>query len=65
MCIYVCIADTQEKTVEFTILWLPGRFPQLCAYVFIVILVIVLATCSFVSGCCVKSYATYSRIPSV
>ncbi|XP_011258011.1 uncharacterized protein LOC105252368 [Camponotus floridanus] len=57
--------DTQEKTVEFTILWLPGRFPQLCAYIFIVILVIVLATCSFVSGCCAKSYATYSRIPSV
>ncbi|XP_012538134.1 uncharacterized protein LOC105837698 [Monomorium pharaonis] len=57
--------DTQEKTVEFTILWLPGRFPQLRAYIFIVVLVIVLAICSFFSGCCVKSYATYNRLPSV
>lgn len=60
-----CFADTQEKTVEFTILWLPGRFPQLRAYIFIIILVIVLAICFFVSGCCVKGYATYNRIPSV
>ncbi|KAL0113815.1 hypothetical protein PUN28_011270 [Cardiocondyla obscurior] len=57
--------DTQEKTVEFTILWLPNRFLQLYAYIFVVILIIVLAICIFVSGCCVKSYATYNRIPSV
>ena len=63
VCIY--IADTQEKTVEFTILWLPDRFPLLRAYIFIGILVVILAICFFVSGCCVKSYATYNRLPPV
>lgn len=57
--------DTQEKTVEFTILWLPDRFPLLRAYIFIGILVVILAICFFVSGCCVKSYATYNRLPPV
>ncbi|KAL6267379.1 hypothetical protein P5V15_000454 [Pogonomyrmex californicus] len=56
--------DTQEKTVDFTILWLPNRFSQLRLYIFIIGLIIVLAACSFISSCYVKSYATYNRIPS-
>lgn len=57
--------DTREKTVEFTILWLPGRFQQLHFYIYVMLLIIVLATCSYVLGRCRKSYATYMRIPPI
>ncbi|XP_015589694.1 metallophosphoesterase 1 homolog isoform X2 [Cephus cinctus] len=56
--------DTQEKIVEFTILWLPGRFPQLLLYLFILVSVIIFSL-KLISGCgcCVgNSRPTYNRL---
>lgn len=57
--------DTQEKTLEFTILWLPGRFPQLCVYLFVGLLILAFSICMCISSCCVKSHAAYSRMSSL
>ncbi|KAG7202186.1 hypothetical protein KM043_015865 [Ampulex compressa] len=57
--------DTQDKTIEFTILWLPGRFPQLMAYVLVGVLIMLFLVCIFTSACCTKGYSTYSRMPSI
>ena len=57
--------DTQEKTVEFTILWLPGRFPQLWIYVFVGIFILAFTIFVYISSYCVKSHAAYSRMSSI
>nr|XP_050848831.1 metallophosphoesterase 1 isoform X3 [Vespula vulgaris] len=61
----IAYIDTQEKIVEFTILWLPNRFLQLKIYIFIIILVILLLLCSCICTCCSKTYTTYNRIPTI
>ncbi|CAL7952139.1 unnamed protein product [Xylocopa violacea] len=57
--------DTQEKVVEFTILWLPGRFPQLWIYVFVGIFILAFSVCTYISSYCVKGHAAYSRMSSI
>lgn len=57
--------DTQEKTVEFTILWLPGRFSQLWAYLFVGLFVLAVTLCTYLSGYCMKSHTAYNRMPSI
>ncbi|XP_066603955.1 metallophosphoesterase 1 homolog [Prorops nasuta] len=54
--------DTQEKTAEFTILWLPNRFPQLLIYLIVSILTIVLIICICLSSCCSNRNAGYNLI---
>ncbi|XP_076162815.1 metallophosphoesterase [Ptiloglossa arizonensis] len=57
--------DTQEKTVEFTILWLPGRFPQLWIYIFVGIFILSFSIFVCISSYCSKSHAIYSRMSSI
>ncbi|XP_076618110.1 metallophosphoesterase [Colletes latitarsis] len=57
--------DTQEKTVEFTILWLPGRFPQLWIYVFVGVFILAFSIFVCISSYCLKSHAVYSRMSSI
>lgn len=56
--------DTQEKIVEFTILWLPGRFPQLWIYIFVGIFILAFSICMCISNYCTKSHA-YNRMSSI
>lgn len=57
--------DTQDKIIDFTILWLPGRFSQLGIYLFIGLLVLAVSFCTWLSGTCLKSHGTYNRMPSI
>lgn len=57
--------DTQEKMINFTILWLPGRFPQLWIYVFVGIFILAFSVCTCISSYCVKGRAAYSRMSSI
>ncbi|XP_076642954.1 metallophosphoesterase [Halictus rubicundus] len=57
--------DTQEKTVEFTILWLPGRFPHLWIYVYVGVFVLIFSIFFYISSCCLKNHAGYTRMSSI
>ncbi|XP_035731788.1 uncharacterized protein LOC118445872 isoform X2 [Vespa mandarinia] len=61
----IAYIDTQEKIVEFTILWLPNRFLQLKTYIFIIIVMVLLLLCSCICSHCSKTYTTYNRIPTI
>ncbi|XP_015177867.1 PREDICTED: uncharacterized protein LOC107067143 [Polistes dominula] len=61
----IAYIDTQEKIVQFTILWLPNRLLQLKTYIFIIILMILFLMCSCICSCCFKTHTTYNRIPTI
>ncbi|XP_012276344.1 uncharacterized protein C630.12 [Orussus abietinus] len=55
--------NTQEKIMEFTILWLPNRFTYVLVYPFVIAAIVVLLILfTFGFGCCSYSRPIYSRI---
>ncbi|XP_008551437.1 metallophosphoesterase 1 homolog [Microplitis demolitor] len=58
--------DTQDKSLEFTVLWLPERFPKLLGYLLVVTIIIVLVKCTLICSCCTSpNHVAYSPIPRV
>ncbi|XP_015110714.1 metallophosphoesterase 1 homolog isoform X1 [Diachasma alloeum] len=58
--------DTRDKSVDFTILWLPERFPKLKGYLWIFSIVMIFIMSSFICNCCVWStHVAYSHLPAV
>ncbi|XP_063985476.1 uncharacterized protein Mppe isoform X3 [Diachasmimorpha longicaudata] len=58
--------DTHEKSVDFTILWLPERFPKLKGYLWVFSIVMTFILSSFICNCCAWStHVAYSHLPAV
>ncbi|XP_014223873.1 cell division control protein 1 [Trichogramma pretiosum] len=55
--------DTQEKTLDFTILWLPDRFKQLWLYLYSLAAALLISLVFIIFCTCTNSNATYSRVP--
>ncbi|XP_014204848.1 uncharacterized protein LOC106636832 [Copidosoma floridanum] len=59
--------DTQEKTLDFTVLWSPDRFYQLWIYIYVIGVVALITTlfliCCLCSTCTSNHHVAYSRVP--
>ncbi|XP_048512701.1 uncharacterized protein LOC105693240 [Athalia rosae] len=59
--------DTQDKTVEFTVLWQPNRFVQLRIYAVVGLILFLFLLC-FSSGCACRvtsAQIAYTRMPNI
>ena len=62
---FLFVLDTKEKAVEFTVLWLPERFPKLYAYLLITLVVVTLSTLTYICNCCISAHVAYNQLPIV
>lgn len=60
---HMSFTDTQEKTLDFTILWLPDRFYQLWLYLYVLGAAAFFSAIFIVCSICTNNHIAYSRVP--
>ncbi|XP_034936354.1 uncharacterized protein C630.12 isoform X2 [Chelonus insularis] len=58
--------NNEDKSVDFTVLWLPERFPKLIGYLCVIIFLIIIAKCTMICSCFSSpSHVVYNQLPNV